>query len=362
MAVGTGTYELPTEMCGGYFIVDVWLDGKGPWPMLLDSGAGRTLVDPRVLDAAAVGSTTDSLRIGRFSAHDLRVESLEMTELSAALGRDVLGIVGHPVFRDVLQTWDVAAGRITLRHGSLDPGETGVWPTRPGDRPFVASVVETDTVWVLLDTGSSRGLTLRSLDRLQRTTPLETTGARVRVDGVHLVRTARVASDVRVGPIVVETPVVNNSVSVDLVGQEVLRFVRLTFDQRNDLVRFEAIDGRLHDPVRSPPVRSLGFAVHPAGAAGEVIHLFEGRAPPGLEVGDLVREIDGVAWGARGCRAWPLGQADDTPPRDVDLTVQRGDSIFEVTAVEHRVHVDEPPAGGWLQRPRSGTRRRDDAP
>ena len=49
-----GEYVLPTRQCGDFFLVDAWVNGVGPFPLLLDSGAGRTVLDPAVLAAADV--------------------------------------------------------------------------------------------------------------------------------------------------------------------------------------------------------------------------------------------------------------------------------------------------------------------
>jgi hypothetical protein len=45
----TERYVLPSEMCGDYFLVDAHINGKGPYPLLMDSGAGITLLDPKVM-------------------------------------------------------------------------------------------------------------------------------------------------------------------------------------------------------------------------------------------------------------------------------------------------------------------------
>lgn len=329
-----GPYTLPSEMCGDYFVVDAWLNGTGPWPLLLDSGAGRTVLDPTVREATGIRWRADSLRIGEFEAFRFGVGELEMTALSAALGRDVVGILGHPVFAGTLMTWDPQQGAILLERGELDPEEDGVIRARDDHRPWVGSVIENDTAWVLIDTGSSRGLTLRDPERFEYLSPLTPTGARERFDGTHLVTSGRLASDARIGPLVIATPVVNNSVSVDLVGQEILRHTRITFDQRSDLIRFERVEGDHSIPIRSPGVRSSGYAVRPASVGAEVIEVFAGLAPEGIQVGDVILRVDGVRWTERGC---PGTRASDGSAAST-LDLQRGDSLFTLTAPVHVLH------------------------
>ncbi len=334
-----GPYTLPSEMCGGYFIVDGWLNGTGPWPLLLDSGAGRTVLDPTVREAAGIRWRADSLRIGEFEAFRFGAGELEMTALSSALGREIVGILGHPVFAGVLMTWDPKNRAILLERGELDRGMDGVFPARDDSRPWVGSVIGGDTLWVLIDTGSSRGLTLRNPERLDYLSPLTPTGARERFDGTHLVTSGRLATDARIGPLVVATPVVNNSVSVDLVGQEILEYARITFDQRNDLIRFERVNGDPSMLIPSPPVRSSGYAVRPGPSGAEVIHLFDGLAPEGIEVGDVIVSVNGVRWTERGCPGARPSDGD-TPPT---VEIQRGDSIFIRTIPVHILHG--PPGG-----------------
>jgi hypothetical protein len=138
--------------------------GRGPYPLILDSGAGRTVLDPSVLEAVGAGRTLDSLRVGEFEAHGLGVSPLEMTDLSRALREPVVGIVGHPVFADGPITYDYPRGQIRLSRAPLVPGDPGVVPARGSSRPWVVGEVDGKRFWVLLDTGSSRGLSLADLE------------------------------------------------------------------------------------------------------------------------------------------------------------------------------------------------------
>ena len=342
-------YALPTERCGDYLVVQTRIDGAGPFPLLLDSGAGRTILDPHVVAEAGLGRTIDSLAMGEYVVREFGYGTLDMEELSSALGRRIDGILGHPVFAGVLLEWDVHRGTVAVSAGSLDPSDPGVVPAREHRRPFVGSIVGTDTLWVLIDTGSSHGLTLRDPDRFEYLTPLEVTGARTRVDGVHLVRSGRLAGEVRIGPMRVDRPVVVNSVSVDLVGQDVLRHFRITFDQVNDLIRFQRPDAALETPEGSPPVRTLGVGLGPHPDHAEVVHVVDGGPAEGrLREGDRIVAMDGTPWSERGC-------SDPDAPLEEGivevLVVREGDTLrVDVPArVLHRVPADDsvaPPVSG----------------
>jgi len=329
-------YILPTESCGNFFLAETRINGRGPFTLILDTGAGQTMLDPTVLDSAGVRRGIDSLSIGEFAAFDVGYDRLDTHELSAALGRKIHGLLGHPVFAGALMTWDLPANRIVITPGELAPNGENVVSTRSGYRPFVRSRVGGTSRWILIDTGSSRGLTLRQPDLLTMTSPLQPTGARVRVDGVHLVRSGRLDGPAWIGPIQVEDPVVNNSVSVDLVGQEVLRFFRLTFDQRNDRIRFERPDTTLGTPVPSASVRSSGYAVRPDTGWGEVIHVFRDDVP--VRERDLILAVDGQAWRDRTCRAPRSGPVVDPVPDTVAILLLREGRELEVRSPRAVLH------------------------
>jgi len=341
-------YLLPTESCGHYFIVPVRVNGVGPFDFLLDSGAGRTLVDPAVIRSASIGRAIDSLSIGDFDAYEIGYGRLDTSELSAALGRRIDGIMGHPVFGGALMTWDFPEATIEIEAGELPSAGVGVVEARSNVRPFVRSSVGGTSRWILIDTGSSRGLTLRNPADLPLESPLQTTGARARVDGIHLVRTGRLEGTATIGPLQVRNPVVSNSVSVDLVGQEVLRFFRITFDQRNDRLRFERPDAPVGFPVSSAAVRTTGYAVRPDTASAEVIRVFREATP--VREGDRIVEVDGRAWRDRTCPVRVTGSVADPTPDTVDLVVRRGDDEVRLQAPRWIVHP-RPGAGGDAPRP-----------
>lgn len=320
-------YLLPTESCGNFFIASVMLNGEGPWDFLMDSGAGRTLLSPHVMKEAGLGRRIDELAIGEFQAFEIGYDRLDMRELSAALGRRVYGILGHPVFAGALMTWDFPEGTIELQVGELPANGEGVIAAQEDIRPFVRARAGGTSRWVLIDTGSSRGLTLRSPDALPMSSPLQTTGARARVDGTYLVNTGRMSGTASVGPMQIETPVVANSVSVDLVGQEVLRHFRITFDQQNDRIRFERPDTAVGTPIRSAAVRTSGYAIRPDSTSAEVVRVFREDTP--VQEGDRILEVGGTRWADRTCPVRHTGVVDDPDPDTVEVRVDRdGDELL----------------------------------
>jgi hypothetical protein len=330
-------YVLPTESCGHFFIVEARLNGRGPYSFLLDSGAGRTMVDPEVLADAGIGRRIDSLSVGEFSAYQVGYSPLDTHELGAALGRPIDGILGHPVFAGALLTWDFPSAEIVITPGELPADAEDVIATRDDVRPFVRSRVGGAERWILIDTGSSRGLTLQEPERLDMVSPLQPTGARARVDGIHIVTSGRLRGIAQVGPLQVREPVVANSVSVDLVGQEVLRFFRITFDQRSKRVRFERSDTAVGAPVESSAVRSSGFALRPDTAWADVIRVFRDDHP--VRAGDRILAIGGQDWRDRTCPTPATGPIVDPAPDTIEIRLLRDGREMTVRSPRLLVHA-----------------------
>lgn len=314
---------LPTERCRDFFVVDAHINGTGPWRLLLDSGTAVTLLDPDVRRTIAP-SGIDSLRIGGFQARHLAVEAQPMEELSNALGLQLDGILGHPVFAAGLVTYDYPRGEVRLSRSRLDAADEGIARTGSGGRPLVTARVGGWVVPVLVDTGSSQGLSFTGLHRFSLAEEPVPTGARVRVDGVHTLRTARLAGTVRLGPLRLDRPLVHESPAMDLVGTRVLRHFAVTFDQRSRRVAFRRPGASVGEPLSPETEWSLGMALQPGPEAHEVVEVFAGSpaARAGIRRGDRVRWPEGTRPGEGRCRSAPV-ELPPPPPGPVSLTVER---------------------------------------
>src|SRR5262249_40435502 len=117
------TVTLPTRRCANYFLVQTSLNGKGPFWMVLDTGASQTVVSPRIADQLkddarpvnlyAEGSqgqrqdvshivTIRELKIGDATLSGLEAITLDLSRIQATLGANVDGILGYPAFADVI--------------------------------------------------------------------------------------------------------------------------------------------------------------------------------------------------------------------------------------------------------------------
>ena len=120
--------EIPFRLAGpggAALLVSVHIDGRGPYQLVLDTGATLTCLDqPLVAElglrqargavgvAAGVGGSgrlrlyrVDSLRVGGALLEDLSVCAVDLAHI-AALDRDVKGLLGLNVLRNVRVTMD----------------------------------------------------------------------------------------------------------------------------------------------------------------------------------------------------------------------------------------------------------------
>jgi len=296
---------LPTEDCGDAFLAWVTVDGFGPYRMLLDTGAGVTTITPRVAKQIGSRSRIGLLEIGGFRASGrIPCHERDLTQISRALGSEIDGIVGHPVFHGVVIVYDFPAREVRVHDGRLDAADDGVVPTSRGNRPFIGGLVGDRKIDILIDTGATRGVTLTDLEEYAFVSPLRPTGARVRIDGVHILHSGRLADDLVMGAFTIATPVVHDSVSVNLLGQEAMRGFAVSVDKTNALARFEPSVATGASPIEVASYFGLGLALEPGPDAYEIIDVFDDTpgAAAGIRAGDGLVSIDGIPMSERGCR------------------------------------------------------------
>ena len=327
---------LPSQTCGNYFVVDVMVNGVGPYPMILDSGAETTLITPRVGREAILRKRIESIVIGPFRATGRitgRVARLE--HIGWALGTDIEGIVGYGVFSGGLLTYDYPRQEIRFRRGTFTEEELehpGVVKTTKRSRPTVRARVGRRRMTVLIDTGAARSATLKGLDRLPTVDPPRATGGRMRINGLHLVESGRLSLDMHLGPLILSRPLIHDAVNVNLVGQEVLRHFAVTFDARRSLVRFDRPGGPVTEAVTFPSLYGSGLVLEPKADRLLVRAVLEDTPAEesGLLPDDEILAIDGVLVPERGCT-----QRDgrDDKPEETRFLVRRGEEQFEVSII-----------------------------
>lgn len=260
------------ESEGRGLLVRVWVNGTGPYTFAVDTGAGATILSPRVAGAARVSVEAGGrgISVGGLSgqtvggAQKAFVRSLSVGFLENLLPASGLFIIaqGLPAgvdgILDPTEAFWPLGYRIDMPAGELSAFDPRSTPLRTGDAPAGGAVVP----WLgeaggrrpfvmlsagrraLLDTGSGFGLAVT--DEAARSLGISVGGGRERA-GTRDLAGGRVASR-RVGPSTVYVGALElRNVPTDyilntgadapvLLGRAALRPFRLTFDPLNRLI------------------------------------------------------------------------------------------------------------------------------
>lgn len=320
---------------GRWPVVQVRIDGQGPFPMILDTGAGVTVLHRDLAEElglevegeTSLGAPTGSgsiaaqehrlasVSLGSARFEGIRAVSWEDPGMLAALG-DVRGVLGFPTFGDLLYSVDLEAGRLVLSHGTLVEGDGSVPFTQRGrGLPTLEIEVGGKAVEAHFDTGNPGGLSLPAdwIDSLSLVAQPRSVGRVRTAGGESDLLSAQLEGRVRVAGVDFEDPqlMFMEGLEVANVGGQWLRGRVLEFDsiaRRVRLVDREDATQRgseLESGVNPAP----GGPRPPEGRRtyGLVLGLAPGRPldvrgtipgsvaeAAGVLTGDRILEIDGV--------------------------------------------------------------------
>ncbi len=228
-------------------IVEVKLNGRGPYRFLLD--AGGNVVSIRQSVAKEIGAVV----LQKLSSRSVvRIDSLEMNGMLFrgvhAVGEPVLdvdGVLGFNVFREGLLTLDYVHRQLRWERGTLpEPNGRDVIAYELRDRmPYVSARIGEATVSMNLDTGASDSFIfpIAAAESLPLATPL-TDGPEVwnQATGRMKTQAADLQGPLVIGEHAVHRPRVLFKSSLDeyLIGSGFLRDFTVTFDTTNRRVRF----------------------------------------------------------------------------------------------------------------------------
>ncbi len=258
---------IPMRLTQGKVIVDAKINGKGPFPMFLDTGAGATVLDAdlvRELGLPATGTTAvgdpanpqaieattvavDRLDVGGATFSGLQALTWDRSALYAGTEGAPRGVLGIPLFSSMLLTIDYPQSEVRLRRGALEKGGHTIGLIRSEGGIFRIPVkiggVAVDTA---LDTGSPSGLSLpkRYTERLKLATPLREAGRGRTVNSEFVVYSAQVDGNLEIAGHTIASPTVvfNEVLPESHIGSRVLGSYAVTIDQKNNLVSLEKGD------------------------------------------------------------------------------------------------------------------------
>lgn len=260
---------VPMLEMGGKPVVEVKINGKGPFPFVLDTGAAISIVSEDLrrdlslspakdLNLHAVGEGDGALP-AMVEIHDIRIGEAVLQGVVAAVmpagalgaGENVpRGVLSPATFPGYLLTYDYPGKRILMKEGSLEePDSKRIFQYQDQLLPTVPVRVAGQVTDVDLDTGSPHGLTLplRFLTQVPLATqPREIAKVHTPGGGEFTVSIARVDGKIEVGKYELSG---NQVYFSDIhpgpfppkgnIGYEVLRDFVVTIDSKNHRIQLE---------------------------------------------------------------------------------------------------------------------------
>lgn len=249
---------IPMDISTTRPIVEVKINGEGPYKFIFDTGSGTNVIDQGLaekLGLKVVGE--DALRTQgptqimskRMEAETISLEgtgiskkgTLNAINLRAMLPVD--GILGNTFAEDYLVTLNYPGSKLKLERAALDEGGEGVIPFLSLPRIVNLNIdVAGKAVEAHLDTGSPGGFSLpyAMKDRLRFKEPLRE-GDNIRTPvASYKPWHGELMGDIRVGDVVFHNPnvVLVEGFETANIGYQIIKDLVVTIDRKNNLIRF----------------------------------------------------------------------------------------------------------------------------
>jgi hypothetical protein len=338
---------LPSRQWGDLFIVDAVINGKGPFALVVDTGAAKTMLDPRVAEQLGkidqngdslttpnemkikVGSAIhlDSIKVGSVELPGSDVPLMDFTPFRYAMREDIDGLLGFDAFKELILTLDYPRGQVRTRVGALAL-EEGAVPFYLGSLqvPQVSVEIGDHRTSVLVDSGSMSGLMLAEYANPTLKSDWREVGASVRADGWHNEVAARLDGSFVIASFAFIDPIVGRLRGDQaLVGVQIMRHMAWAFDQKNELILVMGDETRIGP---SPAKRGTGMAGRSLSDGEEVVAVFPGSPAEraGIKQGDLIVQVNQQPVAKIGCgvkNRWIQNDAS------LQLTVRRGEELID---------------------------------
>lgn len=183
------------EYIKNLIIIPVYIDHKGPYNFILDTGVGPMIItNPKLRDSMALGdlrqvritgfgsgedmfadvARTDLVSIGQASAKNLMAFVLkeDVFNLSAYVGKDIAGLIGYDFFNEFVVKINYPAQRLTfLNHEEKTKIKGEKIPIELiNNKPYLMAKIETTelgkiNVKLIVDCGASHALSLETYNQ-----------------------------------------------------------------------------------------------------------------------------------------------------------------------------------------------------
>lgn len=228
-------------------VVEVMINGQGPYRLLVDAGANITLLQTKVTTALKLKNLrpdggklllVNEIKIGDASFYGVVVGDNAWDE-------NIDGIVGFNLYKECLVTFDYPRQQLEFEYGYL-PAADGkeVFDYFLDKRlPYINLIAKNDTVKVLVDTGMSGHLDINSSEE-RKFQYLHGQETRVKsksfyFEGDVIKRTLQ--KPLEIGQYkIVKSPIVISPEPGNRMGSSIFQYFRLSFDQKNQRLRFSA--------------------------------------------------------------------------------------------------------------------------
>lgn len=260
---GKASVELPFEVHSGHLFVQVFLDGRGPFRMLLDAGGANVLTPQTAAVVVGQGkpiTPTIGVASTTIGGVELTGQQYVVADIDGFIRRvegldDIGGIIGLEWFVRMPIRLDYARGRLTI----YDPGQfkyagggTRVPVANRGRLPQVKGSLDGVEGLFDIDTGSRGSLTLSPAFAARNDVAKKTGAKNVIVTGASVGGPVRAlvgrAKMLKLGTVEVPGPIVAipqiegeapKTETAGNVGHALMRQFAITYDLPNDALYFE---------------------------------------------------------------------------------------------------------------------------
>lgn len=316
--LGSPLVILSAQLIGNHLVIEAKWDRSGPYRFLIDTGSSTTLVTaalarrypgqevpawtPPVRVKGADGKITElnrgslrRLELGEAKFDDVDVLIHDCAGLSAHLGVKIDGVLGFPLFRELLLTLDYPGSRVLLQSARELPLLPGTIVPFDDARkiPLISVRLGERSLVALIDSGSDAAMSLNPVGLEPRFASGPVVGATVgTLGGERTQQIGRLAETLVLGQQAFPQPVVDLTDELSAIGGGLLRHFSVSFDQQRDRVTFFR-DGRA--PIATPARRSAGVSFSKTPAYWRIAGVVP-KSPAeaeGIVTGDLVTRING---------------------------------------------------------------------